>query len=374
MTLTRNLYELDEVVSALHTCLRLRWPGLFWLCELVLSLEEEIAYNTLRQAWLLYGGGWDPAITVVTLPTTKPIETKEWIQLYLRITLAIQKAKNCNAVSLLQYRSEAPISPLPTARVLAYSTDELPNHESRTWLNHLHHACSNNKPEDAIWYLQAVQPLLCADSIWNAILHIAPSATTSQTVYNLRMASDPEPRNQILHQVAAILLLCAQSDEEKCGDMMSESKPSTYIYERDWGTWTRDQGRRSARRRDIPKEALHKGTTRGAMSSRYTNVDEVRYPVPLFTEGCRFWKEAVAAIGAVEDAETGTIVFPSDEALESAHALWFPDDIPDEWSAADQLKSHGRGCAETAATAPPDIWIREEPLPIHLWELVISKS
>ena len=58
----------------------------------------------------------------------------------------------------------------------------------------------------------------------------------------------------------------------------------------------------------------------------------------------------------------------SDDHKESFYDTYFQDDIPDEWSAADQQKSHGRGAATTApASPPPIIQIREERVSQRAW-------
>jgi hypothetical protein len=45
MPLTRHLYELDEVTSALQTCLRKGWPRAhYWLWELLQSDEHDVVY------------------------------------------------------------------------------------------------------------------------------------------------------------------------------------------------------------------------------------------------------------------------------------------------------------------------------------------
>jgi hypothetical protein len=137
---------------------------------------------------------------------------------------------------------------------------------------------------------------------------------------------------------------------------------------RDWAAWDTVIGRRAARIQSIPAEALHAGTTRGSLDPKYTNIPDLRDPVPLLLESCRWWRETVLAAGAIENKEEDTVCFPDDDVYEDFMDTHFPDDIPDEWSAADQQKSHGRGCA-TAKTppAPVSIPIREEILEHREW-------
>jgi hypothetical protein len=129
-------------------------------------------------------------------------------------------------------------------------------------------------------------------------------------------------------------------------------------------------GRRRARIHAIPPEALHGSTPRGQILFKYTNVDDVRNPVSLLSEGCRFWQKAIAEVGIEYDSESGTTTFPDDEAMEAFYARYFPDDRPDEWSKSDQEKSHGRGSQDRHV---PDLSlrVREEPVSRRSWNCAI---
>ena len=187
MTLTRNLYELDEVVSALQTCLRTNNPqALFWLWELVVSQEE--------------------ALALCTLPDSQSED--DWVMRYCQVT---DRCKQLNQLRL------------------------------------------------------------------------------------------------------------------------------------EWSSWTASVGRRHARLHAIPPEAIHKDTTRGRIAFKYTNIGDLRDPVPQLVDGCQFWQKAIREYGITIDAETEAVVFPDDDRMEHFYDRYFPDDIPDEWSKSDQEKSHGRG-------------------------------
>jgi len=119
----------------------------------------------------------------------------------------------------------------------------------------------------------------------------------------------------------------------------SQKKP----YLKAWADWTAMASTRAARVYAIPVEALHSGTTRGDLATTYTNIDELREPLPLLPQGCRWWRRVIAGAGARLDPHTGGLVFPNDAKMEAFMEMHFPTDIPDEWSLADQQKSHGRG-------------------------------
>jgi hypothetical protein len=123
-------------------------------------------------------------------------------------------------------------------------------------------------------------------------------------------------------------------------------------------------GRRQSRLYAISAEALHKDTVRGSISNRYTNIQDIREPILLLMQGCAWWRRMTEAAGFKETEDT--LEMPDDDGYEAFCDEFFPDDIPDEWSAADQQKSHGRGIAETAPE-PESPWIREEPVNQREW-------
>ncbi len=372
MPLTRHLYELDEVVSGLQVCLRNRYGrAVFWLWELVVSDEAELALNTIRDIWLRIGGGYDPAIASMN-PTTP----EEWIALVLRVMEASKATGSCTAEKLLAKTATATerrmVTPPPktlraahrrrersAAFVASLDPAETLDHAADWWIC-LDASCRQSAISDAIWLLQAVQNPLSADAIWSA-LRVASRGgpATATAIQTLQAAASPHPTSQILHQTAAILLLCCRTNQRNETMLVT---PIVLVghYIRGWTSWTDVVGRRAARIHEIPTEALHVGTTRGSLDARFTNVPDLREPVPILNEGCRWWRNTIRSAGAVEDTDTDTLYFPDDDAYEAFMDTYFPDDIPDEWSLQEQQKSHGRGCASKAPPAPVSIPIREE--------------
>ena len=377
MPLTRNLYELDEVTAALQLCLMKGWSrAIFWLCELVLSKEEETAQQILQDLWLRSGGGHDPFL----------FDETSWANKGTRVAAAIKAAGSLNAMRFLERTTAlahrptvTPLAATPatqvrrvqraTAFVASLPTDEtIDRTEAAHWWISFDAACRQHSRTDAIWLLQAIQPLLCADSIWSAIKIAGRGSTLTHTALAAlgKMATVcKSDSQQVLCQTNAVLLLCSSTKERETEILVKPTElPS---YKRDWATWTETAGHRNARIHEIPVDALHASTVRGSMPFKYTNIGDVRDPVVLLSEGCRFWQEALEAHGITADEETGAVVFPDDDVLEQFYERYFPDDIPDEWSAADQKKSHGRGCQETAKPS----WLME---PVLMEEQVSQRS
>jgi hypothetical protein len=246
------------------------------------------------------------------------------------------------------------------------AAEEISADDARHFWISLDAACRQQSRTDTMWLLQAAQPVLSADAIWTAIATASRGGpATAAAIATLHTAAAPHPQQQILHQAAALLLLCTPTQAREA--MLAPPKQSTHFYDREWAAWTANVGRRKARVHAIPADALHRETTRGSMEFKYTNIGDVRDPVPLLGEGCAYWRAELAAAGIEEDSETDALAFPDDETLEAFYDEHFPDDIPDEWSAADQLKSHGRGAATDAPPPPPTIQIREERVSQQAW-------
>lgn len=360
--MTRNLYSMDEVVSALQVSLRSgNGRAFFWLWELSISLEGPAALSAAHDAWLLWGGGFDPFLLTLPAPTTGPAaHTLMW-----RIQNAIQAAGSLNAQRLLaetadleepppfqqQPLSSPPPLPLPSPPPPPDNDDD-PDYGPLLWAA-LHRAVQTQSRRTALWYLQAATAALCPDTLWLFLTALAathPQAPLLKAALTtLRTHATPHPTSQLLHQAVALLILCNPTATVLTPP---PKPPASALACRDWDTWTVRVGRRAARVHAIPAAALHQATTRGALPAAYTNVDEVRVPGPALLTGCRFWQTATAAAGAFYDSTADALRFPDDEALEVFYERHFPDDIPDEWSLVDQHKSHGAGCAETAPPPP----------------------
>ena len=90
-------------------------------------------------------------------------------------------------------------------------------------------------------------------------------------------------------------------------------------------------GSRSRREFAIPLECLYGITQRGCALQSTNNLDELRRGMDAALQQSPFWREPLLAASQ------------SDDALEDFYQTYFPDDIPDEWSRADQMLSHGPG-------------------------------
>lgn len=355
--LTRHLYSLDEVVAALQLCLRFRRydETPFWLWELVRSDETDLAHTTLRQTWLDFGGGWF-IHTILSTVAPSSEDTDGWLSLLNTVTQAIELAGSASSVPLMLRTATTPIRPASTshrgirnAAVRNYiaaldPAESMTPQQIAVWFAAL--SCTRDAL-DAAWLIQAAAPQLSADAIWIALKHIDPTKRTTEL---LRTAATPHPVSQLQHQITAILLLLGPP-----AMIDVPIRPCPFS----WADYDAKLGRRAGRRFGIPQMALHTETSRGQLPSDETNIDELRDPVPYLPEGCTYWRTVLQTYPGIKLKE-GAVVFASASVKEQFYAAQFPDDIPDEWSAADQEKSHGIGYADIASPPPPIPPVREE--------------
>jgi len=381
MPLTRNLYELDEVVSALQLCLYNGWSrAAFWLWELVVSNEDTLALDTLINAWLYWGGGLY-AEQILSLPPDA------WIDRYVLIREACCQAGSLNSARFLDetatmmsrpYMTPPPTNPIAAARRATRSAAFVASLDpaetisasdaAKFWIS-LDSACRQGRRTDAFWLLQAAQQILSADALWSALkIACRGGPPVTNIIDILRKSASAHPLQQILFQSAALLIHCTPT-KDRAPMFTCTSKLFRMVHMRDWDVWNSMVGRRAARIHAIPEDALHAGTTRGQIAFKYTNIADVRDPIGLLSEGCAFWQKAIKEAGIEYDAEAGTISFPDDSVLETFYDRYFPDDLPDEWSKADQEKSHGRGSRTMAEDR--SIHVREEPVSQFSWTCAI---
>jgi hypothetical protein len=96
----------------------------------------------------------------------------------------------------------------------------------------------------------------------------------------------------------------------------------------------------SARLYTIPAAGLY-GTERSTYKWSDTRMEELN-SVESGLIGCPYWEDALSN-HAVIDKDTNTINWISDTLKERFYQRYFPDDIPDEWTAVEKRKSHGQG-------------------------------
>ena len=130
---------------------------------------------------------------------------------------------------------------------------------------------------------------------------------------------------------AAAVLFVSRADEWK---EIHWTAPSDVQKKMD--EWSALEGRRARREMAIKAEAIHIGTERSILSNKETTLTDIRYPFEKMA-GSPFWDSAAEEMGGWEK------ILRNSNVKEAFYRLYFPDDIPDEWSLKDQEKGHGIG-------------------------------
>ena len=129
----------------------------------------------------------------------------------------------------------------------------------------------------------------------------------------------------------ALLLLSLCLTEEQWTQSM---RPTEATDIEAWlAEWDGVMDRRAGRVFSIPHYGLYGVTERGRMRQTESTVSEL-FDVRAGVRGCALWEERMEAME-----------------LGKWYATYFPDDVPDEWTAAEKEKSHGVGILQRTEKA-----------------------
>lgn len=323
--LSRHLYRIDEVISCLKYCLvrRIHTESAFWCLEcidtwLVMPMFESILYS-----WF-YGVG---TLNLQILSDLLDILEKDEIDMEeaLRFTHAI-----CN----IQKRDVA-VFYLMSAGLTEKQPDTLSIHGNTTE-NPAFQAIHQKKAVLA-WTLLRTEWTAKEDEIWEFLLKKVDDKTSALFK---RLKENEFIREHFLWESRALALLCSSEKYE----WSSPSYEAPAHIQKDIDTWKAVEGKRERRIYKVRIEALQYGVQRSNEPSNQCNLIEIREPF-WFLRNSPYWEGVREDIGV----KWGTIV-KNDDLKESFYDLYFPDDIPDEWSLKDQEKSHTYGLRAKDAT------------------------
>ena len=318
MPLTRHFYELDEVQSALYYCASRRecketW---FWCHELICSGYSSEAISILFESWLWQRGPFylrwllDAQVLMTDTVTESDIMTAavqlssfgEWDNSIWAVLMSNK------AVDRVTWKTP-PFLPMDCDEKVVY----------------LYRALYQGKAHSAFTISQTI------DGIWQILREYSSHLSTDYSVCFSIIEQYEDLlgyRSDIYDNVMlclAVLMLCL-SDKKRANSFM--------VRTRSLQTYTIPVGRKAGRLYAIPSIALY-GTRRGlSLCSEYHTKG--LYDIEKAIKGCPFWDDVLK-----EYQQNGKWV--SYNAIETFYDLYFPDDIPDEWSKEEKLKSHGQG-------------------------------
>uniref|UniRef100_A0A6C0AQI3 Uncharacterized protein n=1 Tax=viral metagenome TaxID=1070528 RepID=A0A6C0AQI3_9ZZZZ len=318
--LTRHLYRFDEVKVALSysICRGRAEEAAFWCQELVDSGAIVQAWAVLLETWLWQALVLDPGWIGDTCYNPDVLSKPEELhRAAYRLSMVCRDGRDNSLWAVLVLGSNESVVPdrpclrLPTQK--AYQT---------TLQKYFASCLFQGK-------------VLCA---WWAYSKLGPDL------------AEPYMRGSSLHKIMetvglvgtewTIIGTCARIIHQNVIDIHRAPSPYSSLppsLEASIKSWTSITGRRSRRLYPIPLECLYGRTVRGTMGSKDTTLAELRSLEDQFPLS-PFW------------ASPWSQASQSDDALEEFYGAYFPDDIPDEWSLADQKKSHGPGILRSGQT------------------------
>jgi len=321
--LTRHFYRSDEVTTSFLWCLQKRRveEGLFWLQELLDSELYDDVFIVMFKGWLWSFGcaqtGWFDAFYAVYKKDSA--DEDEIVNLFYSLIRLPAAERDASILGLLVLGVGCELEPLP----LTPRTDKVAlGYHDVLRVAFLRYAALG-KAKSA-WVIAVQLYLTDAVAAWDFLIEQGATG-------NLKRMSDE------LEDVDMKLACLACAVGSLC---IKGKKPACKLVEVDEGTakkrleWKQLEGRRARRVYEIPAMSLAWMAERGAVSYKKSTFKELR-GICLDTlryRACPFWQSAVEN---VQDND--------DDACEAFWDMHFPDDRPDEWSLADQKKSHGLG-------------------------------
>ena len=326
--LTRHFYVLEEVIAGLRAaCIAGRAEeAAFWLQELIDSEEVGQAVAVLVETHLLYYGvrhlGW--LKEAHTCFEAEDIGTDELHAACADLCSLKQQDHSLVALHLIRLQDLRGAGPPdfitvhpPTAGLLGY-------------------------------YMAALRQGKVRAAFW------AAAGLTEQqldTATNEVVATEPE--RQVIWKIVcgvrrwacinfgydtmvalSLMVIAAPIDGKQY------NFKGRHLWQEQRAEWAAQLGRRGRRLIQPHWSAFYLETRRGRMSYGMSTISELRalgQPGDTIQRlaGCTYWRELMDEI---------QMSYPDpDDAWEKFCGRAFPDDTPDEWSAADQLKSHGPG-------------------------------
>lgn len=353
-TLTRHFYALDEVAAALAYCCIAARPkeACFWLQELIDSGEAAFAIKAMVEAYTLNCGVQRLSWLKAAYEAFASEEVTEDALYELCIALCRISARDYSLIGLHLVRM---------ADCVSGTVPKLEGVQPEGVQQYFLESLRQGNIRAAFWAASALDSntLLAALRSKAHPLMVGPL----EIIYRLNeWAGTTFAPHTIL---CLLLMVCGLRLDEYEATLANPvlGIPVTVLEERI--QWTALLGRRARRLYAIPNSCFYLVTRRGRMPwSESTDADLRRVGDQLTTapylRNCEFWNSMIDECTWRPSAEDpGTEGFADDEDWENFSNKAFVDDIPDEWSIEERLKSHGPGkCGQATACATVSKWLR----------------
>ena len=362
MPLSRHFYSLDEVQAALlYTTTRSKiQEALFWSQEMIQSGCIGETISTLFQSWLWHTGpmrlqwlidAWkglaseqlsseDILLATYRLSTISSIERDNSLWNILCLT-----SSNPNRIPDRVTKKTplfVPSKDLDPKKILR---DKINEDVCDTKELYFIRAIYQGKAQSAWWvslYLSEERVWLLLDWFVKCV-RIEYIEEYKQCLEALKgyeqLLGYKSAEYDIIVRCMAVIIMCI-GDEKQKRSFRPEIDRIDERYVKEIREWDENSGRISRRVYSPPKECLYGVTLRGCLKWTQHNMVQL-HNVEKYLVGCSFWDETLSEYADV--SEDGIIEWQSDDKMEEFYEIFFPDDIPDEWTKTEKLKSHGDG-------------------------------
>jgi len=315
MTLTRHLYAVDEVHAALTYCSQRSdcSETVFWCRELIDSGYGAEAISTLFSAWMWHRGPFDLQWLVCAASTLASDAVTEEDILVSAHHLSQRCMRDHSLWTVLTSSAPDRVTPRTPPFCVGYtgiSDEEL----------FFFRALYQGRAHSAWWMARHWEP----SHVWACLDQYVESSTYAAD-YRVCFHVLQHYESLLGYRVEDSVILClavlsaclspAQQEKSFCvlSDHMVAAAPA------------QEQSIRTARRYTIPSACLYGDTARGRMTWSQSTVSSLR---DMDLRGCPFWEEHR---------------WTTEDEREAFYDRFFPDDPPDEWTLAEQQRSHGDG-------------------------------
>lgn len=355
MPLTRHFYSLDEVQAALLYTLGRNniLESLFWCQELLISGYVGEAISTLFQSWILQTGPLCLQWIIDSFKTLASDALSEDAVLLATYNLvSFKKHDNSlwNILSLTAKNHDLMPDRL-TRKTVKFDGKALDKKEIY-FINSIY----QGKARSAWWISQ----YMSTESIWELLDWFSKNVHKQHTEkYSICLEALKEydkllgyksAEYDVIVRCMAVIMFCIRPSEQ-LNSFSPLSDSIDEVSDMNLNEWATIVGRRDRRVYQIPSSCLYGMTIRGRSRWAQNNYYQLNN-IEKHINGCPFWDEAIMEYGIRK--ENGEIKWNSEEQMEEFYDKYFPDDIPDEWSKKDKMKSHGDGIL--GPNDKPNIW------------------
>ena len=345
MPLSRHFYSLDEVQAALlyTTTRNTKDESLFWCQEMLLSGCVGEAISTLFESWLWHTGPYRLQWLVDAWKTLASEELGEEDVLLATYRLSsVHYQQRDNSIWNILVLTALKPNKMPD-RVTRKTPSCIPSEDEKEL--YFIRAIYQGKARSAWWISQYID----VERIWILLDWYAENIhTIFYTQYKVclealrgyeQLLGYKSDEYDVIVRCMAVLMMCIQPSVQESSFKTQSDSLDSYHKEL-LQEWSENIGLKRRRKYTIPTACLYGTTIRGRNQWSQQNFVQLNN-IERHLIGCPFWDEALAEYADVD--EKGVITWHSDDKMEEFYDQYFTDDIPDEWSKEDKLKSHGDG-------------------------------